>query len=101
MTNPNSATITNLINAAIVALSQRTDPLITRVNEGGVLTNAESKQVFFDMYKLTTIMKESAVAIGASMDELDRLDAEILVKDKEIALMKALLGLDDTEKAEN
>jgi len=94
MTNPLDLSLTSLINTAIVALAERTDPLITRVNEGGVLTNAESHQVFHDMFKLTTIMKASATAIEAAQGEL-------AAQDKEIAMMKVLLGLTDSQKAGN
>lgn len=93
MTNPLDLNLSDLIDVSIRALSDRTDPLISRVNDGGTLTNAETKQVLIDLYKLTSIMKTSAVA-------LDEANKEIKTRDIEIALMKVLLGLDDSQKSE-
>jgi hypothetical protein len=84
--------MTEIVIIAIKALAERTDPLITRINQGETLTNQESKQLAFDLYNLANMMKTAAAAVDAATEE-------IADQDKEIAIMKALLGLSDSEKA--
>jgi len=92
MTNENFPMVTAMIDIAILALAKRTDPLTIRVNAGETLTTSETKQLLHDIFNLASLLKTSAQAIDTATDELDR-------QDKEITLMKALLGLSDTEKA--
>lgn len=94
MTNTSFPMMTEMINIAIKALAKRTDPLTERVNAGETLSNDETKQLIHDIFNLASIMKTAATAVDAAI-------AEIEDQDKEIALMKALLGLSDSEKAEN
>ncbi len=92
MSNESFPMMSAIIDIAIAALAKRTDPLTTRVNDGEVLTNLESKQLVHDVFNLASLLKTSAQAIDAAMVEIES-------QDKEIALMKALLGLTDAEKA--
>lgn len=92
MTNSPAPVMAAVVDIAILALAKRTDPLITRVNEGEILTNLESKQLVHDLYSLASLLKTAAEAVDAAMVDLE-------AQEKEIALMKVLLGLTDAEKA--
>lgn len=92
MPNESFPLVTAMIDIAILALAKRTDPLTERVNAGETLTVSETKQLLHDIFNLASIMKTAAQAI-------DTATAEIEDQDREIATMKALLGLSDTEKA--
>lgn len=92
MTNSPAPIMAAVTDIAIIALSKRTDPLISRINAGEVLTNAESKQVMHDLFNLASLLKTAAQAVDTAVDEIEK-------QEREIALMKALLGLSDTEKA--
>lgn len=92
MSNESFPMVTAMIDIAILALAKRTDPLTERVNAGETLTNLESKQLVHDIFSLASLMKTAAQAI-------DIATAEIESQDREIATMKALLGLADSEKA--
>lgn len=82
----NSAGLTALNQIALIALAQRNDPLITRINAGETLTNAESAQMATDLYKLAEIMKVSGKIIA-------EYEAELTAKDAAIETMSVLLGL--------
>lgn len=84
--------LTALIDIAIIALAKRTDPLTERINQGEILTNLESKQLVHDIFNLASLLKTAAQSI-------DTATAEIIDQDREISVMKALLGLSDSEKA--
>lgn len=92
MSNTSFPMVTAMIDIAILALAKRTDPLTERVNQGEILTNTETKQLIHDIFNLASLLKTSAEAI-------DTATAEISDQDREIATMKALLGLSDSEKA--
>jgi polyhydroxyalkanoate synthesis regulator phasin len=94
MTNPLDLAVTVIIDSAIRSLSERTDPLITRVNEGGTLTTAETKQILHDLFKLAKVMKASAEAITLASDKIGE-------QEKEIEILRALLGLGEPKKAAN
>jgi hypothetical protein len=83
--------MSGITNAAILLLAKRTDPLIARVNAGETLTNDESKQVFHDLYNLTSMMQTAAAAIDEATAEIDALD-------RDNATMKTLLGLSGDAK---
>lgn len=92
MTNSPAPIMAAIVDISIIALSKRTDPLISRVNDGEVLTNSEAKQVMHDLFNLASLLKTAAQAVDAAVGEIE-------TQEKEIAIMKALLGLSDTEKA--
>ena len=92
MSNESFPMVTAMIDIAIGALAKRTDPLVARVNAGETLTNLESKQLCHDIFNLAGLLKTSAQAVDAAT-------AELSAQDREIATMKALLGLSDTENA--
>lgn len=80
----------DLVNIALGSLAQRNDPLITRINNGEILTNLESKSLAMDLYNLASIMQVSSTVI-------DELEHKLVTKNSEIDLMKTLLGLSETE----
>ncbi len=92
MPNEPSTIMSAMIDIAIIALAKRTDPLTERVNAGEVLTISETKQILHDLFSLASLLKTAAEAIDTAMDEIED-------QSREIAVMKALLGLSDTEKA--
>jgi hypothetical protein len=93
LTNESFPVMTEMINIAIKALAKRTDPLTERVNKGETLTNSETSQLIHDIFNLASILKTAAIAVDAAIEEME-------TQDKEIALMKTLLGLSESEKAE-
>lgn len=92
MTNSPAPVMAAVVDIAILALSKRTDPIISRINEGEILTNLEAKQLAHDLFSLASLLKTAAEAVDAAMVDLE-------AQEREIALMKALLGLSDAEKA--
>lgn len=92
MPNESFPMMSAVMDIAIRALANRTDPLTSRVNAGETLTNLESKQLLHDIFNLASMLKTAGEAIDVAMEERDN-------QKKEIALMKALLGLSDSEKA--
>lgn len=92
MPNESFPMMTAMIDIAIIALAKRTDPLTERINAGETLTNSETKQLIHDLFNLASIMKTAASAIDTAMDEIEG-------QGREIATMKALLGLSESEKA--
>lgn len=92
MTNSAAPIMTAITDIAIIALAKRTDPLTSRVNAGEVLTSLETKQILHDLFNLASLLKTAAQAVDTAVDEIEK-------QGREIALMKALLGLSDTEKA--
>lgn len=91
MTKNSFPIMTEMVNIAIAALAKRTDPLITRINQGETLSNEESKQLAHDLYNLANMMKTAAAAVDAATAEISDQEAEIKV-------MKQLLGLSDDAK---
>jgi len=92
MTNESAPIMSLIMDIAIRGLAKRTDPLTDRVNKGEILTNLESKQLVHDIFNLASMLKTAAEAVDAAMVQIED-------QGKEIAVMKALLGLSDSEKA--
>lgn len=89
MTNPISLLANMMVKLALEAVKERTDPLIDKVNAGEGLTHTESHQVLQDIHGLTNVVIESHKLANDLQSRLDE-------QDKEIATMKALLGLSDS-----